>query len=245
MKPIIIGALFVVMASCAGGGTETDNPATLSDFTSSACKSRAPDPGQQAIVLESDAEGLQCVEWAKAASGSLSIRLLNFPEACGEDYQGTAKVAADGALELVVRKASCDVFRCGTCVFDFAYTLSGIDTSRPLPIHLGSAICASEPTTFNDEVTLPVDEQDSGVVCRSLARSALEQYGRGRGTCGERNLPCGTCDNADNVTCASGLTCTEIASNDSRCLESCTSDADCAGGLTGCIDGLCQPNASW
>jgi hypothetical protein len=130
-------------------------------------------------------------------------------------------------------------------VFDFAYTLTGIDTTRPLDVHLGSAICASEPTTFNDEVTLPVDEQDSGVVCRYLERSPLEQYGRGRGTCGERNLPCGTCDNADNVTCASGLACTEIASSDSRCLEACSSDADCAGGLTSCQDGLCHPSASW
>jgi len=246
MKQIIIGALFVVVASCAGGGgTETDNPVTLSDFTSSDCKSRAPDPGQQAIVLESDAEGLQCVEWSKEPGSALSIRLLNFPEPCGEDYQGTAKTAADGTLELAVHKASCDVFRCGTCVFDFAYTLSGIDTTRPLSIHLGSAICAAEPTTFNDEVTLPVDEQDSGVVCRYLGRSAVEQYGRGRSTCGERNLPCGTCDGADDLSCATGLTCSEIDSNDARCLESCTTDADCAGGLTSCQDGLCRASASW
>jgi hypothetical protein len=245
MKQMIGGAFVVFFASCAGAsGTETDNPATLSDFTSSACKTRAGDPGQQAIVLESDAEGLQCVEWSKDASGALSIRLLNFPEPCGEDYQGTA-ATADGTLQLAVHKASCDVFKCGTCVFDFAYTLAGIDTTRALDVRFGSAICASEPTTFADQVTLPVDEQDSGVFCRYLERSAVEQYGRGRGTCGERNLPCGTCDNADDVTCKSGLTCAEIASNDTRCLESCATDADCAGGLTSCQDGLCRANESW
>jgi len=246
MKQIIIGAFVVMAASCAGtGGTETDNPATLADFSSSACKSRAPDPGSQAVVLESDAQGLQCVEWAKNGAGSLSIRLLNFPEACGDDYQGTAATAADGTLELAVHKATCDVFRCGTCVFDFGYALSNVDTTRPLSVHLGAAICASEPTTFSDEVTLPVEQQDNGVVCRYLERGPIEQYGRGRGTCGERNMPCGTCNGSDNLSCASGLTCTELGNNDTRCLESCMTDADCTGGLTTCQDGLCHASASF
>jgi hypothetical protein len=246
MKQIIVGAFLVAAVSCTGaGGTETDNPATLADFSSSACKSREGDPGQQALVLESEAEGLQCVEWTQEASGALGVRLLNFPEPCGEDYLGTAKTKGDGTLELAVYKSSCDVFKCGTCVFDFTYTLSGVDTSQPLSIHLGSATCATEPTTFTDEVTLPVDEQETGVVCRTLNRSAVEQYGRGRSRCGERNMPCGTCDGIDSTSCASGLTCTEVASNDARCLESCSTNDDCAGGLTTCEDGLCQPSASW
>jgi hypothetical protein len=244
MKQIIAGAFLVAAVSCTGG-TETDNPATLADFSSSACKSREGDPGQQALVLESDAEGLQCVEWTQEASGSLGVRLLNFPEPCGEDYLGTAKTAADGTLELAVHKSSCEVFRCGTCVFDFAYTLSGVDSSQPLSIHLGSATCATEPTTFTDEVTLPVDEQETGVVCRTLNRSAVEQYGRGRGRCGARNMPCGTCDGADNTSCDTGLTCVEVASNDTRCLEICTTSDDCTGGLTTCQDGHCMPSASW
>ena len=244
MKQIIVGAFLVAAVSCTGG-TETTNPATLADFSSSACKSREGDPGQQALVLESDAEGLQCVEWTQDASGSLGVRLLNFPERCGDDYLGKAANAADGALELSVYKQSCQVLKCDDCVFDFAYTLSGIDTSQPLSIHLGSATCATEPTTFTDEVTLPVDEQETGVVCRALKRSAVEQYGRGRHRCGERNMPCGTCGGADNTSCATGLTCTEIDGNDSRCLESCSTNDDCTGGLTACEDGLCQPSASW
>lgn len=246
MKQVVITAVCLLAVGCtSGGGTETDNPATLEDFASSECKTRAPDPGQQAIVLSSDAEGLQCVEWLKNGDGTLVVRLLNFPEACGEDYQGTAATGADGTLSLTVQKASCDVLRCGLCVFDFEYTLAGVSTSSPLSIHLGSAICASEPTTFSDEVTLPVDEQDEGVVCRYLERSPLEQYGRGRGTCGERNLPCGKCDGTDDASCASGLVCTELASNDSRCLQPCAKDADCAGGLTTCQDGRCRASASW
>ena len=244
MKRMILGMFFAAAASCTGG-TETDNPATLAGFTSSACKTKAAAPGRQALVLESDAEGLQCVDWSKGAAGALDVRLLNFPEACGDDYLGTAASAADGTLELAVHKTSCDVFRCGWCVFDFAYTLASIDTTRPLSIHLGSAVCATEPTTFADEVTLPLDQQAAGVVCRYLEHNAAEQYGRVRGRCGERNMPCGDCNGTDTVSCKSGLTCTEVASSDSRCLESCTSDADCTAGLTTCQDGLCRANPSW
>ena len=98
MKRIILGVFFAAVASCTGG-TETDNPATLAGFTSSACKTKAAAPAQQALVLESDAEGLQCVEWAKSSAGELDVRLLNFPEACGDEYLGTAATAADGTLE--------------------------------------------------------------------------------------------------------------------------------------------------
>ena len=243
MKRIILGVFFAAVASCTGG-TETDNPATLAGFTSSACKTKAAAPAQQALVLESDAEGLQCVEWSKGAAGELDVRLLNFPEACGDEYLGTAATAADGTLELAVHKTSCDVFRCGWCVFDFAYKLAGIDATRPLSIHLGAAVCATEPTTFADEVTLPLDQQDAGVVCRYLEHNAAEQYGRAHTSCGQRNMPCGDCNGTD-TSCDSGLTCTEVASSDSRCLESCTTNADCTTSLTTCQAGLCRAGQSW
>jgi len=246
MKQLIIGGFLVISmgVSCAGG-TETDNPATLKDFSSSACKSRAADPGQQALVLASDAEGLQCVEWATSTAGTLTVRLLNFPEPCGDEYLGTASSKADGTLELAVHKSSCDALRCGACVFDFEYELTGVDTKHELSVHLGSAICASEPTTFSDEVTLPLDQQANGTLCRYLEKGAVEQYARARGTCGERNMPCGKCDGADSKTCSSGLTCTDVFDSDSRCLAECETDADCAGDLTTCRDGRCWASASW
>lgn len=245
MKRLISGFFVALLGVSCSGGSETGKPATLKDFTSSACKSRAADPGQQALVSASDAEGLQCVEWAENADDTLTVRLLNFPEACGDDYLGTAKTAADGTLELAVHKSTCDVLRCGTCVFDFEYELVGVDVKHELSIHLGSAICASEPMTFSDEVTLPLDRRPNGAVCRYLSRSAVEQYGRSRGTCGQRNLPCGTCDGTDTERCGTGLTCTAVDDNDSRCLERCGSDDDCADGLTTCQDGLCQSSTSW
>jgi hypothetical protein len=244
MKHSIIGAFLLTVVSCAGG-TETDNPATLKDFSASACKSRAPEPGQQALVRAADADGLQCVEWSRDASGSLTVRLLNFPEPCGDTYLGSSNVTKDGELELSVYKDGCQVFRCGTCVFDFDFELSGIDTGKPLALRTGSAICKSEPVTWDDKLTLAVDQQASGVMCRYLGRSAVEQYGRGRGTCGERNMPCGDCGGLDALTCADGLTCSAVGDNDSRCLAACSTDDDCAGGLMTCQDGLCQSQADF
>jgi hypothetical protein len=244
MKHLVIGAFLASVVSCAGG-TETDNPATLKGFTASACKSRAPAPGQQALVRETDAEGLQCVEWSHDASGSLTLRLLNFPEPCADAYLGTSNLTKDGTLELSVYKDSCEVFRCGTCVFDFDFELSGINTGQPLTLRTGSAICQSEPTTWDDPIALAVDQREGGVMCRYLERSAVEQYARGRGTCGERNMPCGDCAGTDAATCAAGLTCSVVGTSDSRCLAACTTDDDCAGGLMTCQDGLCQSKADW
>lgn len=235
--------LSVSIVSCAGG-TETDNPATLKDFSASACKTRQADPAQQALVVASDAEGLQCIEWQAGASGSLEVQLLNFPEPCGNAYLGAA-TQADGSLLLSVHKDSCQVFRCGTCVFDFQFTLQGVDTTHDLPLKLGSAACESEPVDYADSFTLPLAKHPSGSVCRYLYRSAVEQYGRERGTCGSQNLPCGDCNSADTTSCGAGLMCTEVASSDSRCLATCSSDDDCAGGLTSCQDGVCQSSFAW
>lgn len=240
----IVGAVLASVVSCAGG-TETGNPATLKGFTASGCKSRPPEAGQQALVRASDAEGLQCVEWSRDAGGSLTLRLLNFPEPCGDQYLGAAGVTKAGELELSVYKDSCGVLRCGTCVFDFDFQLSGIDATAPLDLRTGTANCKSDPTTWDDTVTLAVDQADSGVLCRYLERSALEQYGRGRGTCGQLDMPCGDCGGLDTQSCGDGLTCTEIGAGDSRCLAPCASDSDCAGGLTTCQDGLCQSKADF
>jgi hypothetical protein len=58
-------------------------------------------------------------------------------------------------------------------------------------------------------------------------------------------MPCGTCNDTDTTTCAAGSTCTTISNGDARCLQDCDSDADCAGGLSACQDGVCQANENW
>src|SRR6185369_11924450 len=120
------GAWLVLLwsvVSCSGG-TETGNPAaTVTDFSSSSCKNHAPSAGQQALTVASDADGLQCVEWATTEAG-LRLKLLNFPEGCADEYFGTANLNATGGLELAVFKDVCAVAACGSCLFDFEYELS-------------------------------------------------------------------------------------------------------------------------
>ena len=233
-------AAWLTASACgAAGGTETDNPAaTLKDFSSSACKNRELNEGQQGLALESNTDGLQCVAW-QAEGDALTVQLANFPEPCGDRYLGKAEAASD-ALRLSVYKDTCTVLRCGTCVFDFNFTLRGVSRSAPLRLELGSAVCETEPTSFSDQVTLPLDEQASGVVCRPLRRNVAEQYGSERDACGQLNMPCGDCQSADMTSCAAGLSCTDIGDGDYRCLGPCEADDECVGGLTSCDAGLCR-----
>jgi hypothetical protein len=237
------------VASCAGsgtggGGTETGNPATLQHFAASECKTRAPEPGKQALSAASDLDGLQCVEWSRDASGVLTLRLSNFPEPCGDAYLGAAKLASDGALELSVYKDGCQIFKCGTCLYDFDFELAGIPTDAPLRLRTGVASCESEPVNWDDALQLPLDAQPSGLSCRYVRKNALEQYASVRGTCGERNMPCGTCAGTGGQTCAEGLSCSSVADGDQRCLAGCSADADCMSAMS-CVDGLCQSQSSW
>jgi hypothetical protein len=244
-KPPVLAILATLgwALSCAGG-TETGNPATLTDFSSSACKNQQLNEGQQALARESDADGLQCVEWSRTAD-TLQLHLLNFPEPCGDTYLGAASLTASGTLELSVYKDTCAVFKCGLCVFDFDFELTGIPREKSLPVRIGAAACQTEPTTFADELTLPVDEQESGIVCRYLGASALDWFARGRGSCGERNMPCGNCEGTDSTSCAADLQCTTLNTSDARCLPTCASDDDCVSDITSCQDGVCRASSNW
>ncbi|MGC4089268.1 MAG: hypothetical protein QM756_15555 [Polyangiaceae bacterium] len=244
-KTWVVGVtLATVVAStvlaCAGG-TETDNPDTVQKFVAGQCKTSA---GAQALLTDSDTQGLQCVEWSTLASGNLSLRLLNFPEPCGEKYLGQASLTADGSLDAWVYKDTCQVYRCGTCVFDFEYELKGIDTAQPLPLRIGSAVCAEQTATFADNLTLPLDTQPRGALCRPLEASALHQWGLMRGLCSQRNMPCGTCNGTDVSSCAEGLVCTQLAASDARCLAPCTLPEDCPD-TAQCQDSVCRAKTSF
>ena len=243
MKARYFLAFLAVAVSCAGG-SDTGNPATLKGFSASECKTTELTPGQQALAVASDADGLQCVEWSTQGDGALLLRLLNFPEPCGKSYAGAAALG-DGKLSVSVYKDTCEVYRCGSCLFDFEFQLQGVDIERDWPLRIGSAVCETQPTDYGEELTLPLKKQENGRFCRYVPRSAVEQYGRSHASCGERNMPCGNCDGTDTASCAAGLACTEVAEGDARCLEACESDDDCTGGLTSCVDGLCQADTGW
>jgi hypothetical protein len=162
------------------------------------------------LERETDADGLSCVEWASDTGGLLDLKLYNFSEPCGETYLGKAAFNAAGALEVSVYQDKCAVAKCGRCVFDFHYQLQNVPVDAPLALRIGSAICASQPTIFSDELTLPLDTQESGVVCRRLERGALDDYAGARDLCGATNMPCGAaCGGAAGESCGTGATCTE------------------------------------
>jgi hypothetical protein len=247
MKHLLAWVALGSIAACAGtstGGTETGNPASLEHFSASECKNREPAAGPEALVLASAIEGLQCVEWSHDEAGALSLRLSNFPEPCGDEYLGAAKLGDDGALELSVYKDRCEVLKCGSCVFDFEFRLSGVDTASPLALRTGSAVCEGKSVNWDEALSLAVDEAETGHVCRYLRRNTLEQYASSRSMCGERNMPCGDCSSAGSRACGEGLSCSDVAEGDARCLANCSSDDDC-GGATACLDGVCQSSVDW
>jgi hypothetical protein len=240
---VFLGMVMALVSCGKSGGTETDNPASpLKDFTGSACKNERAEPSQQALTLASALDGLQCVEWAKGDAGALTIGLHNFPATCASGYDGAAVLAEDGALELSEQTEVCS--KCGSCVFDFSYDLVGISDEEPLTLRLSRPTCGSTTPSFDDELTLPIDEQPTGLVCRYVERTALEWYASGQGSCGGVNMPCMNC-RGQETTCESGTTCTEVESNDSRCLKNCESDDDCVAGATTCVTGVCQANSSY
>jgi hypothetical protein len=247
MKYLGLAALWLLPFGCiSGGGTETDNPATtLKDFSGSACKSKV-DATPQALTLETppELEGLECVEWERSPRGALSVRWINSPQSCADEYHGRAELNDSGALELSVYKDVCAVAACGSCLFDFAYDLSGTFEAVPLTLRLGNALCAKEPIEWTDQVTLPLDEQESGMLCRPLAEGPLFWYAATRGTCGTTNMPCGDCSD-DHTTCEAGASCVTLAEEDARCLPDCETDDDCLADVASCEAGSCRVKASF
>lgn len=244
MKYMLVWSLLGSLIGCSStGGTETDNPASpIKDFSSSGCKSKDSTGNAGALVLVSEVAGLECVEWEVQASGELRVLLHNFSEACAEGYEGKAALTDDG-LDLSVNQTTCDVAKCFRCLYDFDYRLSGVPTDAPLELRLGWALCESEPTTWRETLTLPLDEEPTGIVCKSAEMVPLLTHASNHGSCGERNMPCGDCAE-DSSVCDDGLVCTEFTEQDSRCLQSCETTVDCVANLT-CEEGVCRAPASF
>jgi hypothetical protein len=252
MTRISIAALIVSTASFASScsGSETGNPATpdatLSHFEASGCKTRETDAGtalgssQSALVAASDYDGLECVEWETTAAG-LTVRLLNFQGGCGVTWGGRASRRADGSIDLVLDNTTCFVARCGSCLYDAQFDLSGVSSASPLALHVGFASCADGGgTTPAYDKLLPLDSAASGIACRYAGLSSVLSPSK----CAQKNLQCG--GGLCPMPCAGNLMCTPVGEGDSRCLLPCTGDGDCLpAGTATCQDGVCKVNASF
>jgi len=238
-------ALVMVGVSTSCGGTETDNPVDaeggpLVHFEDSACKRGAPmDPGEQPLVVSEDAEGWQCFAWERGVGDALALRLLNFDGTCVQGWDGEARRADDGALELVIVNTSCNVASCGSCLYDFDYELSVAD-EQELPVRVAMKNCGKDETIWTYEVNLPLEEASSGSLCRPIPSGPLGWYALTTDRCGTYNMPCGEeCQGSSG--CDAGLTCTALGEEDLRCLEACSADDDCSSPLTSCQDQVCLP----
>ena len=89
-----------------------------------------------------------------------------------------------------------------------------------------------------------LDTDDSGVLCRYLDSSTLSEYANVRMVLGEKNMPCRDAQSG-GALCDTGLTCSSVGANDSRCLAQCQSDDDCVAGVSSCQAAVCQVSAAF
>jgi hypothetical protein len=243
------GLLLVV--ACASG-TETDNPASgpLVRFDASACKtepverSTAPGRSTDAFVTTSDDDGLSCVEWERREDGELALRFLNVTGPCSVEWRGTATARADGGLDVLAKNPSCEIARCGSCLYDFELAVKDTVPSG-LSVTLALANCKGELSEQTLSVVLPADAADSGIRCRYADGSAYGQQLAQEGRCGSRFSPCGagSISCPENTSCTAGLACTELGDGvgSMLCLASCTADEGCSPtGVTRCENGVCS-----
>jgi hypothetical protein len=245
----LVPCLLAVIACTSG--TETDNPASgsLVRFDASTCKSetveRSTVPGRSAdaLVTASDYDGLTCLEWERQTDQELVIRFLNVTGPCAVAWQGNATTTVDGGLALTAKNPSCEITRCGSCLYDLEFVVK--DSVPPgLDVTLALADCKGEPSGRTLSAVLPADATDSGILCRYADGSAFGQKLAREGLCGARFSPCGAASGTcpENTSCSDELTCTELGDElgSVLCLAPCTLDEDCApAGVTRCEEGVC------
>ena len=246
IKKLLVCALALPLTMCVAEGTETDNP--LVEFDGSECKSG------QALTLPSDVmrtaavrtleaglyDGLHCIAWERLGGGALQIDVLNYSAGCHIEWEA-GDIALEGdQLTLTARNAACAQAGCGNCIYDFAFEVGGVDDSRPLELTFQEDTC--HDIELAAELTLPIDEKSSGIVCRQA-----RFYDGLNLLCGTAHTP--PCTDMDGpFTCAEGrcsdasLTCVEGPAGAHRdvCLQTCEVDEDCSLEVDSCQDGLCR-----
>ncbi len=248
-------------------GTETQNPASgkpLVAFGNSGCKkevlastssklsSFSPvDAGPTAY--EAEVEGLKCVAWEMSGTDRVKINLINFEEACGAQWEGTAKLDDSGQLQLGLVNPQCLIALCGWCIYDWSFDVAGVRGFSHLPVTITIDTCPGQQELKTSSVDLPLDTQQSGIKCRYANFFALGWQAMSLGTCGAVGMPCeGTsmCSSLDasaTKTCQSDLVCTNNGDTTQEiCAKPCANDADCgSAGVLSCQSGLCRPKNLW
>jgi hypothetical protein len=252
----------LVAYSCSG--TETQNPSNpLKSFSDSGCKKEKKNTGSgngataaQAIVsvdYSAETAGLKCFAWEKVGSDRIKIDLYNFESVCGAKWRGEVEIGQDGALQLSLVNPGCNIASCGTCIYDWSFEVEGVDTSNPVPVHVGIDTCPGERDIQSTTALLPVDLTPSGILCNYADWNGLGWQAMSLSQCGTVAMPCsGTsmCQGypaTTDLTCQGDLVCTDNGNADQMiCAKPCNVDEDCGAlGVLACADGLCRPKNNW
>jgi hypothetical protein len=197
-----------------------------------------------------DLLGLTCIAWGPGdGAGDVGLDLLNFPGACGAEWAGEG--GADGAaISLRVYNPGCMLAACGTCIFDWAFGLEGVEDGASVSLALDVDPCPGEQEPETYTATLPGPLSTEGIVCRWTDKNALEWHAAETGTCGALHMPCGDdeiCGSLAPGECLGDLQCADRGDGDEVCLAPCAGDADCLpSGMVSCgDDGLCRLDGGW
>jgi len=249
-KPWLIGlVLSMVLANCGGADSAQDS------FSSSACKKETTAESRMARVRslkvlgsEAGLDGLRCVAWERADDQRLLLDLYNFEGACGAVWTGEGSLAADGSLAVHIDNPSCQIFKCGICLYDWSLDLHvSLPVNQSVGLDVAVDSCAGEQTTAH--VAALIGPEDTGIRCALAHYGALNLQASAKGTCGQAGMPCegsllcGSGSLTSTGTCAAGLVCDSTAAvNEPVCLVPCTTVADCPrADVYTCQAGACRP----
>jgi hypothetical protein len=222
-------------------------------FTTSPCKKSAsanistpPGVGLSVIDNQTGLDGLACVGWARGSTDA-QIDLFNYAGSCGASWTGNGAVAADGSVKLTVDNPSCSLASCGTCMYDWSFTLrSPIPANQSVPLSIQVNPC---PDRAGTTTTATIGATKSGLRCTFANYGALGWHASAKDLCGKAGMPCKGTDlcrgggSSTTLTCDTGLVCdSTVTRNEARCLIPCQTYADCPRtDVWTCSDGLCVP----
>jgi hypothetical protein len=264
----VIPVFGLIAYACTG--TETQNPsAALKDFQDSGCKKETAVKSTAAMRASdslaaitkvfastnygTETSGLKCFAWERTDENRLKIDLYNFEAACGAEWTANAVVDPNTGLNLTVSNPECLIARCGQCLYDWSFDVSGIDSKEALSIHLAIDTCPGKQDLKTYSTQLPIHERSSGILCNYAEYNALGMQSAALGECGTLGMPCqGTAKCSDTpasteMTCQNDLVCTTNGNkNELICAKSCHEDKNCGTlGVQTCSDGLCRPKENW
>ena len=163
-------------------------------------------------------------------------------------WTGEGSLAANGTFAVHIDNPSCQIARCGICLYDWSLDLH-VSPPADQTVGLDVAVdsCAGEQTTAH--VAAAIGPEAEGIRCSLAHYGALNEQASAKGTCGQSGMPCegsllcGSGSFTSTGTCGPGLVCDSTAAvNEPLCLVPCTTVADCPrADVYACQAGACRP----